>query len=165
MQTSSRNDNQVVRVAAYCRTALGDAADSETAIARQLSAVEGWCRDHLGTPGFEIEPFIDRGCRGAVGWEPRGEEQRHRPALGRLVERMRVGGVDVVIVQRVDRLGRSVDLVSEFVALCEPFSTVRLVSVAEGLDSAMSGDWLELGEARRVACGLALPVAGNASES
>jgi len=156
MRTNSTADSQVLRIAAYCRTAHADAEDDGRPIAAQLDAVEGWCRDHLGRQGFTIEPFIDAGFSGALGWEPRGVGQQHRPALGRLVERMRAGDVDVVVVQRVDRLGRSVDLTSEFGALCESLTTVRLVSVAEGLDSAASGDWLGFCGLCQMARGLAL---------
>jgi hypothetical protein len=64
MKKSTKADSQVLRVAAYCRSAVAKTEDGGSSIALQLDAVEGWCRDHLGRQGFEIEPFLDVTAQG-----------------------------------------------------------------------------------------------------
>lgn len=162
MNSTSKAHNQTLRIAAYCRTAGVVPGEDSLAIAAQLAAVADWCRDNLAGHHFEIESFIDAGFSGNLGWEPSGEVQGHRPALHDLVEAVIVGALDVVVVYRFDRLARSARVLADFLAVCESADGVRLVGVADGLDSANNPAWPALmahalraiGAARRHQCGV-----------
>lgn len=62
-----------------------------------------------------------------------------RPGLQRVMELARRGEVDVVLVQRLDRFGRSsIDLLTNIQALTDV--GVRFIAVAQGLDIKPDGD-------------------------
>ena len=81
-------------------------------------------RRYVQARGWDATEYVDRGISGA---------KDHRPALDRLVADARRRRFDVVVVWRLDRLGRSlrhlITLLDDFQAL-----GVAFVSLGEGID-------------------------------
>lgn len=111
-----------LRAAIYARVSTLGQVDG-TSITTQV----GRCRTYSCSQGWIlIGEFVDQGFSGA---------DEDRPALGRLLGYLRSGRLDVVVVAKLDRLGRSLrHLVSLLGELDD--RGVRLVSLSEGFDSA-----------------------------
>lgn len=69
---------------------------------------------------------------------------RNRPRLADAVARIGAGGCEALLVARLDRLTRNVRELDDLLAQLQVRDRVRLVSIAEGLDSATEGGRLAL---------------------
>ena len=110
------------RAAIYARVSTaeqveGTSLDSQVAQAEALAAGNGW---HI------VGRFVDEGVSGA---------KARRPALDALMVEIRAGTVEVVVVAKLDRIGRSM---RHLAALLGDFDDlgVQLVSVSEAFDSS-----------------------------
>lgn len=96
----SRNGHNAVerthRYACYCRVSTEDQAAAQT-IQAQIAFLRGYCELH-GLPVFDV--YCDDGVSGTVPLEDRPEGRR-------MLEDAAAGAFDVVLVWRIDRLGRS----------------------------------------------------------
>jgi DNA invertase Pin-like site-specific DNA recombinase len=109
-----------MRAAIYCRVSTSDqSVEMQTRDLHRLA----------GSRGFEIvKEYCDEGVSGA---------KSSRPALDRMLADAEAGKFQVVLIWRLDRLGRSL---SNLIRLLEDFKTygVELVSYSEGLDFSTS---------------------------
>ncbi|MBU1748732.1 MAG: recombinase family protein [Chloroflexi bacterium] len=104
------------RVVAYVRCAAHDGAR----LAAQMARIQ--CRAaHRGWEFVRI--YTDNGLSG---------NSSNRPGLQRLQHDIEAGLVDIVMVERFDRLGRNLQSLSRFVRLVKRCHTT-LVSLGEGM--------------------------------
>lgn len=104
-----------MRAAVYARVSTSDqTAENQLIELRQYAAARGWA----------IREYVDAGVSGA---------KDRRPALDQLVADARRRRFDVVLVWRLDRLGRSI---SHLVALLDELQAIGVgfVSLGEGID-------------------------------
>ena len=112
----------------YARSAVVDRTTG------QRSSVES--QESAITHAVERDGALGAGARllGVVSDPGRPTTDPHRPGLRKLLRTVRQGGVDVVVVTRIDRLTRSFqhlkDLLEEF-----ELRGVRIVSLEEGIDT------------------------------
>ena len=88
------------RAVIYARVSTLEQVDG-TSLQTQVETCERYAR---GCGYRVIERFVDEGVSGA---------KASRPALDRLIRRAKGGGVDVVVVAKLDRFGRSMRHLSE----------------------------------------------------
>lgn len=110
------------RAAVYARVSTAEQVDG-TSLSTQVER----CRAYIESQGWALAgEYVDEGVSGA---------KASRPALERLLALLRSGGLDVVVVAKLDRLGRSLrNLVTLLGELDD--KRLRLVSVTESFDSA-----------------------------
>ena len=77
--------------------------------------------------GANILEFVDD------GWSGRNFE---RPGVQDLLERVRRGDIQCVIVKDISRFGRNYQEVGNYISRIFPFLGVRFISVNDGLESA-----------------------------
>lgn len=118
---------ETVRAAIYTRQSL-DADGSGLAVARQLAEDEKLCEAR----GYQVVAReSDNDMSGYSG--------KRRPGYERILELMRTGAVDVVVVWAVDRLTRRLADLVALIDLCEQ-TGVKIVTVSGDLDlSTASG--------------------------
>lgn len=110
----------------YTRKSSGE--DPRISRDRQRSSIEAWARDH----DVELEPEQhEPGVSGSKPWQDR--------ALGKAIEACRAGGADGIIVAEQDRLTRENLRATGEVWSALDEAGIRLVCVAEGIDTA-NGD-------------------------
>ena len=109
------------QAAVYARVSTAEQVDG-TSLSTQVER----CRAYIESQGWAlVGEFVDEGVSGA---------KATRPALERLLGLVRSGGVDAIVVAKLDRLGRSMRHLVVLLAELDDRG-VRLVSVAEGFDS------------------------------
>ena len=114
--------DQRINAAVYARVSTEEQAQHGTSLGEQTR--KG--RAYADAQGWEIaDEYVDEGVSGAAA---------DRPALDRLKTAVRKGDVDVVIVAKLDRLGRSMRNLAVLIGEFDD-RNVRLVSVAESFDS------------------------------
>lgn len=110
--------------ALYCRLSKDDANYGEsTSIKTQKLILEQYALDHKY---YKYEFYVDDGYSG-VNFE--------RPEFERMIQDVKNGLVERVIVKDLSRFGRNYILVGEYVELIFPKYDVRFVSVSENMDS------------------------------
>lgn len=104
------------RCAIYTRTATPDSypCESQREVCMVFAETQGWA--------ILVEQFDDPLCSGTAG---------DRGALSRLLQRVRAGDVDTVLVRCASRLSRST---SQLLILCDELGRhgARVVSVSDG---------------------------------
>jgi len=113
-----------VKAATYTRVSTEEQADSGTSLETQREQAcayvtsRGWLLAH---------EFVDAGVSGT-------KAEAQRPGLRALMDAVRSGEVEVVVVTKVDRFSRSM---AQFAQAVEELDTlgVKFVSVSEGFDS------------------------------
>ncbi len=119
---------ETVRCAVYCRQSVEDRSGSEfTSIDNQRESVEAYIRSQREKGWKAIATrYDDEGISGAT---------LKRPALQRLLDDVRSGKVDCVLVYRYDRLSRSP---RDFLAITDELDRhgVTFVSVTEHFNTA-----------------------------
>lgn len=114
------------RVAIYLRVSTEEQAKSGLGMDAQKRRCRQRAEEHSS-----LEPtiYMDEGISGA-------KDERKRPGLAHLLQAVRAGEVDMVIIYRLDRLGRTtriiLDLVEEISRHC------ALISCKENLDTSSS---------------------------
>jgi site-specific DNA recombinase len=112
-----------VKAAVYCRVSTDEQAEHGTSLATQ----EERCCVHVEAQGWTIvEVFVDAGESGTKG---------SRPALDRLMAACRRGEVEVVVVTKLDRFGRSNRHLANALGDLDELG-VRFVSLAEQFDTS-----------------------------
>lgn len=110
--------------ALYCRLSKDDANYGEsTSIKTQNLILEQYALDHKY---YKYEFYVDDGYSG-VNFE--------RPEFERMIQDVKNGLVERVIVKDLSRFGRNYILVGEYVELLFPKYDVQFVSVSENMDS------------------------------
>ncbi|MEJ7648209.1 MAG: recombinase family protein [Nakamurella sp.] len=118
------------RAAVYARVSTQSQVET-TSLAVQLRD----CRATANRMSLSVvEEFVDAGVSGA---------KSSRPQLDRLVELIRSGQVDVVLVAKLDRLGRSLLHLLSLLAEWDELG-VQVVSINEGFDTSTSVGKLQL---------------------
>lgn len=108
-------------VGIYARVSTAEQVEG-TSLATQLER----CRAYAAAKGWLVAgEYIDEGVSGA---------KASRPALDQLMTDAREGKLQVIIVAKLDRAGRSMRHLVEMMGECDDLG-VALVSVAEGFDS------------------------------
>lgn len=118
---STDDKAQVTRAAIYARVST-----DEQVLGTSLGIQQSRCRAHIDGQGWwAVADYVDEGVSGA---------KASRPALDRLIASVRRGEVDVVVVAKLDRIGRSM---RNLAALMGDFDDrgVSLVSISESFDS------------------------------
>ena len=110
------------RAVIYARVSTLEQVDG-TSLQTQVETCERYAR---GCGYRVIDRFVDEGVSGA---------KASRPALDRLIRRAKGGGVDVVVVAKLDRFGRSMRHLSELLGQLDDLG-ITFVSVAESFDSS-----------------------------
>lgn len=102
--------------AIYARVSTDDQnADMQLAEVRQYAARQGW----------DVVEYVDKGVSGM---------KRSRPGLDACMNAARLKQVDIVLVWKLDRFGRSLSNLIENILLLDQYG-VRFVSVTQGLDT------------------------------
>ena len=106
----------------YARVSTLEQVDG-TSLQTQVETCERYAR---GCGYRVIDRFVDEGVSGA---------KASRPALDQLMQKAKSGKIDVVVVAKLDRFGRSMRHLSELLGQLDDLG-VTFVSVAESFDSS-----------------------------
>lgn len=117
----------------YIRLSLADRdvmkkenkTESES-IAHQRDLIQRYIDSHADLKGCEVREFYDDGYSGT---------NFNRPAFERLLEQIRKGEVDCVIVKDFSRFGRDYIEMGDYLERIFPYLGVRFISVNDGYDS------------------------------
>jgi DNA invertase Pin-like site-specific DNA recombinase len=111
-----------IRAGIYARVSTAEQVDG-TSLGTQVDR----CRAHAIAQGWEVvSEWIDEGVSGA---------KASRPALDRLLRGVRASEVDVVVVAKLDRIGRSMRHLAALLGELDDRG-IALVSVSESFDSS-----------------------------
>lgn len=117
------------RAAIYARVSTAEQVEG-TSLQTQVAS----CQRHLQAQGWALQDhYVDEGVSGA---------KARRPALDRLLEQVANGTVDVVVVAKLDRIGRSMRHLSALLGELDDRGVV-LVSVSESFDSSTASGRLQ----------------------
>lgn len=129
-------------IAKYLRISAEDAdirecgkAESDS-IGNQRNLIDEFISRKPEFAGADILEFCDD------GWSGKNFE---RPAVIKMLEQVRCGGVNCIIVKDLSRFGRDYLTVGNYISRVFPFLGVRFIAINDGLDSinAMDVDSLE----------------------
>jgi len=111
-----------MKAAIYCRVSTDEQAKEGTSLDTQRDK----CLGYIETMGWQaVEQYVDEGESGA---------KKHRPALDRLMQACKAGDVEVVVVTKLDRFGRSNRHLENALGDLDTWG-VRFVSLSESFDS------------------------------
>ena len=117
-----------MRTAIYLRISSEDAdlrtgeKDESESISNQRSLLREYVSSHADLSGSEMLEFCDD------GWE--------RPAVKELLEQVRRGQINCILVKDLSRFGRDYLTVGDYISRVFPFLGVRFISVNDGFDSS-----------------------------
>lgn len=117
--------DKIYRTAFYARLSAEESHRSEgTTIENQLNLL----RDYIkGKPCFEfVKEYVDDGFTGT---------RFDRPAFTKMIEDIRAGKIDCVIIKDLSRFGRNYLETGEYLETVLPFFGVRLIAITDGYDS------------------------------
>lgn len=116
------------RTALYARLSVEDSGNPECdTIENQINLLREYVKDK---PYLQVtEEFVDNGVTGT---------RFDRPEFNRMIERMRKGEIDCIIVKDLSRLGRNYLEAGDYLEKIFPFFGVRFISVTDGYDSLSS---------------------------
>ena len=126
-----------MRVAMYLRLSNedGDLADSGKAESESISNQRGMLRNFIDSrpefSGWEVCEFCDDGWSG---------KNFDRPAFLEMMEEVKRGQVQCIIVKDLSRFGRDYLVVGNYISRVFPFLGVRFIAVNDGFDSARPQD-------------------------
>lgn len=124
-------------IAMYLRLSSedGDLRDSRKAesesISNQRALLQNFIRNHAEFAGTEIREFCDD------GWSGKNFE---RPGFVQLMEEVKAGGVQCVVVKDLSRFGRDYLIVGNYISRVFPFLGVRFIAVNDSFDSTRQSD-------------------------
>jgi DNA invertase Pin-like site-specific DNA recombinase len=113
------------RAALYCRVSTDEQAESGTSLDVQLEK----CRGYASERDLQAAEYVDAGVSGSLD---------ARPALDRLLADVRAGMLDVVVVAKFDRFGRSLHFTAKVIHELEALG-VEFVSIEEQVDATPAG--------------------------
>ncbi len=126
-----------MRVVIYLRLSSEDRDIQEkgktesNSIAHQRWLLTDFVRNHPDLCGAELDELCDD------GWSGKNFE---RPGMVELLEQVRRGTVQCIVVKDFSRFGRDYLTVGNYISRVFPFMGVRFISVNDGFDSARPGD-------------------------
>ena len=101
--------------------------DESESISNQRSLLREYVSGHAELAGSEILEFCDDGWSGT---------NFERPAVKELLEQVRRGQINCVLVKDLSRFGRDYLTVGDYISRVFPFLGVRFISVNDGFDSS-----------------------------
>ena len=126
-----------LKVAIYLRISSedGDLKDTGKAESESISNQRGlllnFISSHSEFSGWEISEFCDD------GWSGKNFE---RPDFLRMMEQIKQGQIDCVLVKDLSRFGRDYLVVGNYISRVFPFLGVRFIAVNDGFDSSRPQD-------------------------
>ncbi len=124
-------------VALYLRISSEDAdlktadkAESES-ISNQRCMLSEYVRQHSEFDGWECVEFCDDGYSG---------KNFERPAIRELLEKIKQGKIDCLIVKDISRFSRDYIEAGNYISRIFPFLGVRFIAVGDGIDSSNQQD-------------------------
>jgi DNA invertase Pin-like site-specific DNA recombinase len=116
---------QIFRTALYARLSVEDNGKGADSLEAQLQFLHNYIE---GKPQFDFcGEFTDNGFTGT---------NYNRPGFQELIERVRVGEIDCVIVKDLSRLGRNYIDTGNFIEKICPMLNLRLIAINDGYDTA-----------------------------
>jgi DNA invertase Pin-like site-specific DNA recombinase len=109
----------------YCRVSTDEQAESGTSLDVQLEK----CRAYASARDLNAREYMDAGVSGSLD---------ARPALDRLLADVRARLLDVVVVAKFDRFGRSLHFTAQVIHELEALG-VEFVSIEERVDNTPAG--------------------------
>ena len=100
--------------------------DESESISNQRRLLRDYVRSHVDLAGSEILEFCDDGWSGT---------NFERPAMKELLEKVRRGQINCIVVKDLSRFGRDYITVGDYISRVFPFLGVRFISVNDGFDS------------------------------
>ncbi len=124
------NRAEVRRAALYARVSTASQTET-TSLPTQLNDCRSMARRNTFTI---VDEYVDAGVSGV---------KANRPALDRLMQDARMGLIDVILVAKLDRLGRSM---LNLLSLLEELDRldIQVVSISESFDTHTSSGRLQL---------------------
>ena len=119
---------KVYRTAAYARLSVEDSKNPDCdTIENQLSLV----RDYIASRPYltQTAEYIDNGVSGT---------RFDRPEFTRMVNDMRAGEIDCIVVKDLSRLGRNYLETGDYLEKIFPFFGIRFIAVTDGYDNTAS---------------------------
>ena len=122
-----------MRTAIYLRISSEDAdlrtgeKNESESISNQRSLLRDYVCSHADLSGSEILEFCDDGWSGT---------NFERPAVKELLEQVRRGQINCILVKDLSRFGRDYLTVGDYISRVFPFLGVRFISVNDGFDSS-----------------------------
>lgn len=122
-----------MRTAIYLRISSEDAdlrtgeKDESESISNQRSLLREYVSSHAELSDSEILEFCDDGWSGT---------NFERPAVKELLEQVRCGQINCILVKDLSRFGRDYLTVGDYISRVFPFLGVRFISVNDGFDSS-----------------------------
>ena len=122
-----------MRTAIYLRISSEDAdlrngeKDESESISNQRSLLREYVSSHADLSDSEILEFCDDGWSGT---------NFERPAVKELLEQVRRGQINCILVKDLSRFGRDYLTVGDYISRVFPFLCVRFISVNDGFDSS-----------------------------
>ena len=104
----------------------GEKNESES-ISNQRSLLRDYVCSHADLSGSEILEFCDDGWSGT---------NFERPAVKELLEQVKRGQINCILVKDLSRFGRDYLTVGDYISRVFPFLGVRFISVNDGFDSS-----------------------------
>lgn len=118
---------RVWRAALYVRLSVEDNGKDSDSIENQIALLEAFVKSHPYLSKAAL--YVDNGYTGT---------DFQRPEFTRMMEAVRAGSVDCVIVKDLSRLGRDYIETSRFIEKICPFFDLRFISVNDHYDTATS---------------------------
>lgn len=122
-----------MRTAMYLRISSEDAdlrtaeKDESESISNQRSLLREYVSGHAELAGSETLEFCDDGWSGT---------NFERPAVKELLEQVKRGQINCIVVKDLSRFGRDYLTVGDYISRVFPFLGVRFISVNDGFDSS-----------------------------
>lgn len=100
--------------------------DESESISNQRRLLRDYVSAHADLSGSEILEFCDDGWSGT---------NFERPAIKELLEQVKRGKINCIVVKDLSRFGRDYIIVGDYISRVFPFLGVRFISVNDGFDS------------------------------
>ena len=118
-----------MRVVLYARVSSHKQAEKDLSIPAQIRALKAFAHEQGWTV---VGVYEDKGVSGRTG---------NRPGLQNMLRRVRQGGVDAVLVWKLDRLARNVEVSAAIDGLLRR-QGVKLISLHESFDDSPQGRFI-----------------------
>jgi len=113
-------------IAKYIRLSVEDTQSDSLSVETQRLLLDAHI-NNLDIPNATVLEFVDNGHRGTTF---------ERPAVHSLLELVRLGRVNCIVVKDLSRLGRNMLETGYYIERVFPLYGVRFIAVSDGLDSA-----------------------------
>lgn len=100
-------------------------------IANQRNLINTYIQSHEEFAGADVVEFCDDGWSG---------KSFGRPAVKEMLEQVRLGKAQCIIVKDISRFGRNYIIAGNYISRVFPFLGVRFIAINDGLDSSRIAD-------------------------